>query len=222
VILALVALFALSLVTIIYLDSNPNASSEGTTTITPPTVSSTTSAFVSNSSSGLRFNLQFQLGSNRTVVVKTDEYNTLNVQNNQTQVDHWKYPPDLLNPSNNCNSNLPTGFAILQGYYNTNNYTLGKALYLYNTTVLFSCTQNSYPFSYAFRPMSDTVITTLPHEVVSIAPASVSASVSGYWTGGEESTRAATFSKLPFGVYTVLGADEWGNILFLHFTIGNQ
>ena len=110
------------------------------------------------------------------------------------------------------------GLAIFQGYYGTNNYTLAIALPLYNTASLFSCTENLYPFSYTFQPRSDVVLTSLPHEVVSIAPASVSDSVSGYWAGGPGLTSPATFNKLS-GDYTVLGADEWGNVLLLHFSV---
>ena len=99
------------------------------------------------------------------------------------------------------------------------NATLNRALYLYNTTFFTSGTANTYPFVYVFKPMSDRVSVYLGGQPYSNETASISASVNGFWTGGQGSTGLAKLNQFPAGVYTIVGADEWGNVLVLHFTV---
>ena len=196
----------------------PNQSCLQTTT----TLSSSTgiaTASVSNSSDGLNLNLQVNAGGNGTFTVTAYESNLLSSVNNVTEANQWKYPVDLLNPANNCApTNNPVGFAIFQGYYGMSNYTSGKALPLYNTNVEFHCTENIYPNEYVFQPLSDSISVYNHGQFETNGTASLSLLTGGYWTGGAGTPTSASFSEFR-GVYTVLAADEWGNVLLLHFTV---
>jgi hypothetical protein len=156
-------------------------------------------------------------GANFTVTA--EELNLLGSVNNVTEASDWKYAASLLDPFNNCaQGDSPVGFAVFQGYYGINNYTSGKSLPLYNTTTMFSCTENYFPNVYLFQPKSDSVSIYNDHQFRVNTTASVSLSASGYWTGGADTASPATFNTFA-GSYTVLGADEWGNVLLLHFSV---
>jgi len=180
---------------------------------------STATASVSNSSDGLSLNLQVLPGGNGTFTVTAYESNLLGSVNNVTEANQWKYPADLLNPANNCApTNDPVGFAIFQGYYGMSNYTSGNALPLYNTNVEFHCTENIYANEYVFQPMSESISVYNHGQFETNGTASVSLLIGGYWTGGAGTPTAASFNEFR-DVYTVLAADEWGNVLLLHFTV---
>jgi hypothetical protein len=40
----------------------------------------------------------------------------------------------------------------------------------------------------------------------------------GYWTGNSPS---AAFTNFESGIYTVVAGDEWGALVFVHFTVTN-
>ena len=181
---------------------------------------SATSTSVSNSSEGLGLDFTLVPNSDGSVTVTVDEYNTLDAVNNKPQVDGWSYPQQLLNPDGNCPSNAPLGFAVFQGYYGMNDFSLGKALYLYNTTNFSSCTLSNLPLVYSFEPMSDSATTFIGNQVVQTGNVSVSEVVGGFWTGGQGTTDPATYNAFPNGVYTIIGADEWGDVILVHITLG--
>jgi len=198
--------------------TNPSTSSASSsnTTSTPGTAST------SNPSDGLEFSLQTIPGGNGTFTITAEEANLLSSVNNVTQGSEWKYPTDQLDPFNNCAPGVsPVGFAVFQGYYGMNNYTTGEALPLYDTATLVSCTVNYFPNMYLFQPKSDNVSVYNDRQFRVNTTASVSALVSGYWTGGQGLTSPATFNAFA-GSYTVLGADEWGNVLLLHFSVSTS
>jgi len=192
-----------------------------TGTQTTATLSSSTAiatASVANSSDGLSLNLHVQPGGNGTFTITVYESNLLSSVNNVTEANHWSYPAGALDPYNNCAPSGPVGFAILQGYYGMNNYTSGKALPLYNSTVVFSCTENIVPINYLFQPTNDNFSAYQGRSFLDNGTASLSLLTGGYWTGGAGTPTSASFSEFR-GVYTVLAADEWGNVLLLHFTV---
>jgi hypothetical protein len=121
--------------------------------------------------------------------------------------------------SRNGATDEPVGFAVLQGYYGANNFTAGRALYLYNTTNFTSCTRNSVPYVYSFEPTSDVATTYLSGQTVQTGNVSVSATFGGYWTGGEGTPIPATYNRFPSGAYTVVAADEWGDVVLVHFDL---
>ena len=189
------------------------------TTTTSSSSTGIATASVSNSSDGLSLNLEVLPGGNGTFTVTAYESNLLSSVNNVTEANQWKYPAYLLNPADNCApTNDPVGFAIFQGYYGMSNYTSGKALPLYNTNVEFHCTENIYANEYLFQPMGDFISVYNHGQFETNGTASLSLLAGGYWTGGAGTPTSASFSEFR-GVYTVLAADEWGNVLLLHFTV---
>jgi hypothetical protein len=74
--------------------------------------------------------------------------------------------------------------------------------------------------AYDFKPSSD--IATLDGDVLfgSTATMEMSAEVIGgiYWAGSFPNTIEQNFEP---GVYTVVGGDEWSNMIILHFTVTN-
>lgn len=201
--------------------STGSASTPGGVTTTTSTSSAPIGIdLTSNSSDGLRLSLELQPGGNGTFTVKVDESNIIGSVNNVTGANEWRYPVDLLDPFNNCApGNSPVGFAIFQGYYGMNNYTSGKALPLYNTSTEFSCTENLFPNEFLFQPVSDNVSVYVGHQFQYNSTASISLFTSGYWYGGAGTSTAATFKTFYPGTYTVLGADEWGNVLLTTFSV---
>jgi hypothetical protein len=191
-----------------------------TTTSSTRTISaSTTTTSTSNSSDGLQFSPGIRSNGGANITISVEELNLLDSVNNQTQTNQWKYPSESLNPYDNCDSNGPVGFAIFQGYYGMDNYSQARSLYLYNTTYVSLCTMNSSPFVYLFAPMSDYISVYLGGQPYYNGTAAISFATSGYWTGGAGTSSPATFNSFPSGVYTILGADEWGDVVLLHFTV---
>jgi hypothetical protein len=152
--------------------------------------------------------------------VTAEEVNLLSSVNNVTAASQWMYPADLLDPFDNCAPGVdPVGFAIFQGNYGMNNYTSGNALPLYNTTIDDSCTVNFYPNEDVFQPMSDSISVYNDGQLRTNSTALASLSTDGYWTGGEDTPAPVIFHSFGLGVYTVIGADTWGNVLLLHFSV---
>lgn len=209
--------------TIAFVTLTSQSSTSASPTASPSSSSGTSldsaSASTSNSSQGLQFRLQVKPDGGPNFTVTAEEFNLLSSVNNVTEANQWKYGASLLDPFNNCApGDSPVGFAIFRGYYGMNNYTSGKALPLYNTTIMFSCTVNYFPDVYLFSPKSDNVSVYNDHQFEVNTTASITLSTSGYWTGGADTPSPATFNAFA-GSYTVLGADEWGNVLLLHFSV---
>jgi hypothetical protein len=173
----------------------------------------------SNSSDGLELSLQVRPSGNGTFTIVAEEVNLLSAVDNVTAADQWKYPAGLLNPFNNCAPGVdPVGFAVFQGDYEMNNYTTGKALPLYNTTIDDSCTVNSYPNEDLFQPLSDNISVYNDGQFQVNSTAIASLSTDGYWTGGQDTSAPVVFHDFG-GMYTVIGADTWGHVLLLHFSV---
>lgn len=162
-----------------------------------------------NTSLGLKLELQVSEESNGALTVKVDELNTLNAVNNVTAAKPVKFPPAILNAFSGCagvdlsdgwTSVLggPAIFAILQGNYGMNNYTAGQPLTLYNTTYAETGCPGYPVDSYAYAPLSAN---------------GTSATFQGYWTGGEGTAESAAYHRFAAGVYTVVALDEWGRVV---------
>jgi len=193
--------------------SSSNTSSSNTSS--PVTVGS-----MSNSSDGLELSLQVRPSGNGTFTIIAEEVNLLGSVDNVTAANQWKYPADLLDPFNNCAPGVdPVGFAIFQGDYEMNNYTTGKALPLYNTTIDDSCTVNSYPNEDLFQPLGDSISVYNDGQFRTNSTAVASLSTDGYWTGGHDTSAPVVFHDFGPGVYTVIGADTWSHVLLLHFSV---
>lgn len=132
--------------------------------------------------------------------------NTGTEVNNLTAASSWPIEGLLQNqcPSGNP---LPFGVGILQGYYTSDNATFGQPLRLMGN---LSCTAAAAsPAYFALAPQGS-------HAVVRYDGAlqawdlNSSLSLTGYYAG------AAQFVRFQ-GVYTVVAADEWGDLAVTHF-----
>ena len=143
--------------------------------------------------------------------------NVRNVSNNVTDQNNWQYPSDSLNPYNPCGSPGEVGFGIFRGYYDSSNYSNAVALTLYNDSTPYVCTTMIFPnTTYSFLPNSDNVqLVNSSGTSVYNESISVSKLIGGYWTG---QIGSATYQTFPNGTYTIISADEWGQVVFLYFT----
>jgi hypothetical protein len=179
----------------------------------------TPAAFVLNSSDGLGLSLQVEPSPDGNYTITVRESNLLNSVNNVTEADEWKYTQDSQTPCGPDPYTNPVVFAVVQGRYGQDNYTSSKALPFYNTGNLYPCGEVKIlggPYAYAFQPLSDAFSFPSGSTQPEIGAASVTISTSGYWTGGYDNV-AAAFKPFSPGYYTVIGADEWGNVVLLQF-----
>jgi len=203
--------------------------------VTGPTVNSTTSGGptqTATSATGSKDNLQLQLSlntSSSSVSVFVDEYNPLGTTNNVTAEDsetangNWTVRIGNLDGAPCWSDDWPLGFAIASGHYTSANITTAKFLDLVNPGVTYSCplyVGYGTPAGYAFEPMSDTATTygcigepCLTGSVATgVEPPSWSP-VTGYWNQG------GAFTSFPRGTYTVVAADEWGEVAIAYFAV---
>jgi hypothetical protein len=113
------------------------------------------------------------------------------------------------------NANL-VELAVIQGRYGQDNYTSGKALAFYNTGYPYPCGEIEFvggPYAFAFQPLSDAFSFPSGSAQPEIGAASETITTSGYWTIGQDGVAAPI--PFPRGAYTVIGADEWGDVVFL-------
>ena len=115
-----------------------------------------------NSTSGLRLSLSIAPlnGSARTLIINVDEFNTLSTMNNLSSSNDWMFDPDSLNPYNPCGSPGPVGFEILQGYYDSGNYSSGEQVLAHdNSDLTYMCTMSiGNNAIYSFSPQSDRAV----------------------------------------------------------------
>lgn len=173
-----------------------------------------------NSTLGLDLQL-FVAPSNGTfgLDISAEVLNARDVSNNVTDEDLWWYSSSALNPFTDCGSPGSVGFGIFRGYFNLTNTSIPATLPLYNnsgtTTWVCSTSGYGYPHSFSFLPQSDeaelidTSGQSVGSEIISIYD-----TVDGYWYNG-----GPTFQQFPAGNYTIIAADEWGQVAFLHFTV---
>jgi len=166
-------------------------------------------------------------GTNRIHVHETGLARTYNI----TVADLWKYPHDSLNLFNPCgfsSSSItfasPIGLAVLQGYFDPNNFTRGKALTLYNTGIAYLCNSvtSIYPVAYyLFSPSSNSAQPIDSHgDPLGNQSMTIDFLASGYWTGGYGAGPPGPAQFHPFvGTFTVVAADEWGAVAISHFSI---
>jgi len=161
--------------------------------------------------------------------VFVDEYNPLGTTNNVTAEDNetadgnWSLRIGDLDGAPCWSDDWPLGFAIASGHYTSANITTAKFLDLVNPGVTYSCplyVGYGTPAGYAFEPMSDTATTygcigepCLTGSVATgVEPPSWSP-VTGYWNQG------GAFTSFPRGTYTVVAADEWGEVAIAYFAV---
>jgi hypothetical protein len=199
--------------------TTPTSTSTSTSTKTSTLFSSVlgNTALVTNSSLGLGLSLQVEPGLNGSYTFMVRESNLLDSVNNVTGAISWNSSQDSLAPWGAVLYSNVVILAVVQGHYGENNYTSEKALPLY-TPAVYTCAYMSYggghPFVYQFQPQSDLFSQNNDSNPPEYIGASASITASGYWTLGQNGD-ATAFKPFPPGVYTVIGADEWGDVVLL-------
>jgi hypothetical protein len=185
---------------------------------TPLTKTTGVNSASSKSANGLNLSLSldsstYQSGQKVTIVI--DEKNTLKTTNKVTAANKWPLTGLSVSPCGPVN--YPFGVAILQGFYNSADILCVMPLKLYNPEGLYSCPMILSGINeYDFRPSSDAaIIQTLNPDSALTTKMSAEVQTTGYWT----SSPTATLTNFDTGVYTVVGGDEWGTIVIVHFTV---
>jgi hypothetical protein len=173
-------------------------------------------ALVLNSSDGLGLTIQVEpsLKGNYTFTVR--ESNLLNSVNNVTEADGWAYHQDSADECGPDPYTNPVEFAVVQGHYGQNNYTSSRGLPFFNPSIPYECGEVTITGSsnaFAFQPLSDAFTFPIGSAQPEVGAASVTITTSGYWTVGQDDV--AAMKPFPPGAYTVIGADEWGDVVFL-------
>ena len=198
--------------------SNTNSTSSGVgNKSSTQTLSSSASG--QSTPQGLKLGLDVSTNATGALVIAISETNLLDRVNNVTTANDWPYPNTNSLPCGNYNQ-IPFEYAVLQGYYDTSNYTSTGALTLYDPAEFYPCPTEIFPGPYLlFSPLSDNVSRTHSPGQEDSFLASASYSVTGYYTG---SGNSASFHQFPAGTYTVLAEDEWGNVALLPFSVDND
>jgi len=149
------------------------------------------------------------------IPITIDENNTLPMENNIHAADRWPVQGLNLGPCGTLN--YPFGISILQGYYDEKSVATVTPLQLFDPNASYHCPPILAAVSYDFKPWSDiaAIYTGYDSEPWSINMTARVTSA-GFWTGSRPN---ATFSNFTPGIYTVVGGDEWGALLILHFTV---
>lgn len=110
---------------------------------------------------------------------------------------------------------LPMGIAILQGNYSTNNMTNTTPLQIFPASA--AEVDNQAINQYEFLPASTRAYADTDTGRSISVDFSQTYSLGGYYSGN--STQLNYFNP---GTYTVVGADGWGMVTVLHFTVSAQ
>ena len=204
---------------------------QNTTQTEPPTSYTTIglNSVAAKSANGLSFSVStdlttYQPGQDIEVVV--DEKNTLSKTNNIPVSDNWSLDGLIrmyFGPAGY--PNVPYGIAVYRGDYTSANFSTLTPLNLYDPSGEYLATAAFAPTSYSFEPLSD-IADIIPGKNTPAADAgsntpiqqiSAEITLKGYWTNSS----VPNFNYFDPGVYTVVGGDEWGNLVFVHFTVLN-
>jgi len=153
------------------------------------------------------------------ISITINEKNTLARENNVRVADRWPIQGLSLNP---CGTAVyPFGMLVLKGYYDAASLVDITPLKIFDPNQILSCIVPGGFVSYDFEPWSGmaAICTTMSaYENTKPAPTDMTTSLTlpGFWVGG---CCNATFSSFTTGIYTIVGGDEWGALVILHFTI---
>jgi hypothetical protein len=186
--------------------SSTTSSAAGTTTATNPVL-------------GIKLVLSVSPGQGATSFeVNATAWNTLSRPNNVTGVDD--YNGVQVNPL--CNTG-PVIFEVLQGHYAITNFTAGTVLSIHGVQNMMCTVPTSALGYYVFQPNSDVFSGPRPQEqgspqnstaAVTTRSATTSDSLLDIYPGG-----LASPGPFPAETYTVVAADNWGQLAAVHFTV---
>jgi hypothetical protein len=149
------------------------------------------------------------------IAVNIGEKNIVPAENLVRPADRWPVSGLSISPCGTLY--FAFGISILQGYYNSENVSEAAPLQIFSPTFPFPCPTVSGIISYDFRPWSDHADVYVDYGLMPwSANMTISVTVAGFWTG---SSAAAVASNFTPGMYTLVGGDEWGALVILHFTV---
>ena len=149
------------------------------------------------------------------VSVTIEEKNTLPKRNSVPVANKWPVQTPTLGPCGVLN--YPFGISIMQGYHDAKSVSQATPLQLYDPHGTYSCSLIlSGITSYDFQPASDiAAINTRDSAALLTMSMTSGLTAAGSWAGSPK----ATFSNFFPGTYTVVGTDEWGKLVTLHFVV---
>jgi hypothetical protein len=151
-----------------------------------------------------------------TFYVNATALNTLSRVNNVTGI--GDYHGVQFNPL--CNTG-PVTFEVLQGYYTAANFTDGNVVNIHGVQNMMCIVPTSALSYYLFRPNSNVFDGPLPNDsgqggmaAMTSRGATTSASLQNVYSNGFQNPE-----QFPAGTYTVVAADNWGQLAVAHFTV---
>jgi hypothetical protein len=191
----------------------------GTTTVTDFNNINSTSI---KSGNGLSLSVSldaktYQSGNAINIVIT--EYNTLSKTNKRPTADKW--PIKGLSDGICGVEDFPFGIAIFQGDYTTNNISTGAPIPIEIPGVIpQGCMPSVFNVTaYNFKPSSD--IAKLDGDTLGGSTTFEMSAEIPVWNISPGSHPTIIEHAFAPGVYTVVGGDEWGALVVLHFTITN-
>jgi hypothetical protein len=181
------------------------------------------SVSVSNPTLGIRLDLSVASTSIKAgddITITIGEYNMRAGENQIGTASNWKIKGLSLGP---CNFDSPIGLAIMQGYYTKDSIAAGLHLALWHPGIYFCQDEGGGGIvSYTFDPASSlaTIVTYQGPNTTFKLQTENQVHFSGSWTEGTLPFQEdASFQPFSHGMYTLVGGDEWGDILILNFTV---
>ncbi|MFI5421795.1 MAG: hypothetical protein ACHQ1H_12570, partial [Nitrososphaerales archaeon] len=159
--------------------------------------------------------------SGQTLSVNISEYNALNTYNNVSAATNW---PAQTASIALCNSGYPLRMGVVRGYYSSTNISSVQPTqigHVIDPNIVYACPIFLAPSFYNFQPQSDNASWCVVSERgACYSPLSHVNSFNSSWVG-ENSAEGipARSENLSPGSYTVVGGDEWGQMVLLHFLV---
>ena len=117
-----------------------------------------------------------------------------------------------------CSVDVPYGFAVVPGNVSSSSIFTAKPLSMWQPGV-YMCPVIYPVSSYKIIGLSSNgYIISSSNSPIPITLSDI-ATFSGYWVPSNTFNSSYHFVYFPAGQYTVIVADEWGAIAFLHFTV---
>ena len=173
----------------------------------------------SNTSSALKL----YLSTNSTIILSGQPIgitisvnNTLSSPINVTAQDNWSYEKVSTGP---C-ARVGYGISVLDGYYIADNITQGKFLRMFPIGLLCPVI-GEHAKVYEFQPQSSQVKEVKCNEIQDTVcnPQTYQMGHNYGFNGYLEYDKIQPFRS---GIYTIVGADEWGHIAIQHFVVTNS
>jgi hypothetical protein len=194
------------------------ATATSTATYTPITLDQYSSTVISRSGLSLTLSLNsttYHPGEQISVTI--NEKNILPIENKIHAANRWPAPGLSLTPCGTLS--YPFGISILKGYYDAKDAVAISPLQLFDPNAFYTCPAVLAPVSYDFQPGSDVAAIYPGNPEPYSINMTARVTSAGFWTGSRPN---ATFNNFTPGIYTMVGGDEWGALVILHFTISSS